>query len=148
MTKVRRELSDDLGSMVRRLREAKGYSVHKLGELSKTSAGYISRIERGVRKRPSVIILQDLANGLGVDVNVLLSSTSERDGKNQVTLEQLVYSHDFSIGDSGVVSTEVKDLLLHLVDNIFEAVWEKDTILEDAMEILRVVNEIKEEIDL
>lgn len=146
MTKVRREVSADLGSMVKRLREAKGYSVHKLGELSKTSGGYISRIERGVRKRPSVIVLQDLANGLGVDVNVLLSATSERHERNQVTLEQLFYSHDFSIRDNDIVSTEVKDLILLLVDTIYGSEWEKETILEDTIEILKIVNEIKEEI--
>ncbi|MEH7114598.1 helix-turn-helix transcriptional regulator [Neobacillus niacini] len=146
MKKVRREVSADLGSMVKRLREAKGYSVHKLGELSKTSAGYISRIERGVRKRPSIIVLQDLANGLGVNVNVLLSVTSDRDERNQVTLEQLLYSHDFSISNNDIVSTEVKDLILELVEIVYDIEWEKETILEDAIHILKVVYEIKEKI--
>lgn len=147
MTKERRELSDDLGSMIKRLREAKGYSVHKLGEVSKTSAGYISRIERGIRKRPSIIILQDLANGLGVDVDVLLSVTSERDEKKQTTLAQLLYSHDFSIRGNEVVTTEIKDLLLQLVETIYHADWEKETLLEEAVEILKVVNEIKEDLE-
>ena len=61
-----------LGSNVRRLREAKGWSQEDLAEKANLHRTYVSGIERGVRN-PSLTIVFKLAEGLGVEPGNLLS---------------------------------------------------------------------------
>lgn len=136
MIKERRAGSDELRSIVRRLREEKGYSLVTLANKSNISSSYINKIELGIRKRPNVVILQDIAHGLGVEMDFLLSGSHQ-------TLEQLVYSHDFTIGDSKMISNEGKELLLLLVYTIYNKDWNNDNIFE----IHKVILELKEEIE-
>jgi transcriptional regulator with XRE-family HTH domain len=146
LSRVRRTINDDFGSLVRRLRESKGYSTQRLAELACIDPGYLNRIENGKKKRPSIIVIEDLADALGVETNVLLSTGSNRRHKETITLEQLLYSNDFSIHDVNPVSTVVKELLLNLIDTIYDADWEKETILNDSQKMLKVVNQLKEEL--
>lgn len=146
LSRVRRTINDDFGSLVRRLRESKGYSTQRLAEMAGINAGYLNRMENGKKKRPSIIVIEDLADALGVDTEVLLSTGLNRSHKEVTTLEQLLYSNDFSIHDANPVSTTVKELLLNLVDTIYDADWEKETILNESQKILRVVDQLKEEL--
>lgn len=133
--------------MVRRLRESKGYSTQKLAEKAGINAGYLNRIEKGKRKRPGYIIIEDLATALGVDTEVLLSTGSNRSNSDNLPLEQLLFSNDFCIRDINPVNSLVKELLLDLVDTIYDAEWEKETIVNDSQKILIVVNQLKEELE-
>jgi len=61
-----------LGSNIRRLREAKGWSQEDLAEKANLHRTYVSGIERGVRN-PSLTIVFKLAEGLGVEPGNLLN---------------------------------------------------------------------------
>ena len=61
-----------VGRMLRRLREEKGLTQDELAKRSKLTKPYISQIENGVRKNPSLPALERLANALGVRVTTLL----------------------------------------------------------------------------
>jgi transcriptional regulator with XRE-family HTH domain len=54
-----------LGSRIRTLREAKGWSQEELADRAAVDRSYMSGIERGVRN-PSALKLADLARALGV----------------------------------------------------------------------------------
>ncbi|MEH7114597.1 helix-turn-helix transcriptional regulator [Neobacillus niacini] len=127
---------NQLGSIVRRLREEKGYSLVGLAERSYVSASYINKIELGTRKRPSVAILKDIAQGLGVEMDYLLTGSIP-------TLEQLVFSHDFTIGDSKTISIEGKELLIQLVNTIYKMDWNNENIYG----IHKVIIDLKEKIE-
>jgi transcriptional regulator with XRE-family HTH domain len=58
----------DVGSSIREIREAKGYSLRGLAERSGLSLNAINRIERGVSS-PTVSSLQRLATALSVPIN-------------------------------------------------------------------------------
>jgi len=58
--------------MMKRLREEKGMSQDELAKRAKLTKPYISQIENGVRKNPSLPALQRLAKALGVNVSELL----------------------------------------------------------------------------
>lgn len=57
---------------IRRLREAEGITQEQLAKRAKVSQGYLSRLEAGDRKAPSIKIAQKLAQALGVPVGELL----------------------------------------------------------------------------
>lgn len=61
------------GVEMKRLREAKGISQRKLGEIVGLDSGYISRIERGLFKPPSEEKIVAIADALGGNRDVLLS---------------------------------------------------------------------------
>jgi len=58
--------------VVKRLRRAKGWTQADLAQKAKVSRAYITMLESGVRKTPSVPMLRRLAKALGVPVAELL----------------------------------------------------------------------------
>ena len=61
-----------LGHMLKRLREERGMTQEELARRAKLTKPYISQIENGVRKNPSLPALQRLAKALGCAVTELL----------------------------------------------------------------------------
>ncbi|WP_190284701.1 helix-turn-helix domain-containing protein [Bacillus sp. S3] len=66
------------GSKLKRLRKKKAYSLSKLSKLTGISKSYLSLIERGIQKNPSLDILEKLAATFGVEVEDLV-----KDKKNE-----------------------------------------------------------------
>lgn len=66
-----------VGSNVRMLRQAKGWTQEELAERSGFSQHYISSLETG-RRNPTVVSLFLLAQALGTTPDVLLRPTSRQ----------------------------------------------------------------------
>ena len=60
---------------IRALREAKGWSSGQLAKAAEVSRGYLWQLETGGKDRPSVDILERLAEALGVEVTEILGQT-------------------------------------------------------------------------
>lgn len=58
--------------MVKRLREAKGMTQAELAKKAKVTRPYITMLEQGKRKAPSLPVLGRVAKALGVPVTGLL----------------------------------------------------------------------------
>jgi XRE family transcriptional regulator of biofilm formation len=54
------------------LRETKSLTQIELAKRAKVSQGYLAAIERGLKRNPSLEVLQRLAKALGVSVTALL----------------------------------------------------------------------------
>lgn len=65
------ELQETLGTVIRRERQALGLTLKELAERSALSVVYLGEIERG-KKYPSALVLERLAEALGLDVPDLL----------------------------------------------------------------------------
>ena len=61
-----------LGDVLKALREKQGWTLEDLTKRAKVSFVYISQLERGKRKNPSLVVLKRLARALGVPVAELL----------------------------------------------------------------------------
>ncbi|MBH0230695.1 helix-turn-helix domain-containing protein [Halobacillus yeomjeoni] len=68
-----------IGQRLRVLRLGKGFSVNELAKRSKVSKSYISNIERGVQKNPSLIIMSKLSKTLEVPLEDLVSFKMEEE---------------------------------------------------------------------
>ncbi|WEG11511.1 helix-turn-helix domain-containing protein [Pullulanibacillus sp. KACC 23026] len=64
-----------IGKNITKFRTAKGLTLSELAERAKISKSYLSNIERGINKNPSINILEKTAAVLDVDLNLLLSDT-------------------------------------------------------------------------
>ncbi|MFG6147951.1 helix-turn-helix domain-containing protein [Halobacillus sp. B23F22_1] len=69
---------DSIGERIRKLRLGKGLSVNQFANLSGVSKSYISNIERGVQKNPSLSVMRKLANTLDVSLEDLLAHVNEQ----------------------------------------------------------------------
>jgi transcriptional regulator with XRE-family HTH domain len=65
-------LADRIAYNIRRIRVDRGWSQDDLAEASGLDRTYISGIERG-RRNPTVLILERIATGFGIDPIDLLS---------------------------------------------------------------------------
>ncbi|WP_414882926.1 helix-turn-helix domain-containing protein [Pseudomonas sp. IT-P2] len=70
------EICLSLGSRVRALRLAKGWSQEELGARANLDRTYVSGIERGVRN-PTVTVLHALSEGLGIGIGDLFADANE-----------------------------------------------------------------------
>jgi transcriptional regulator with XRE-family HTH domain len=61
-----------LGKVIHTLREGRLFTQATLAKKAKVTQGYIAQLERGMRKSPSLHVLQRLAKALGVPVTRLL----------------------------------------------------------------------------
>jgi transcriptional regulator with XRE-family HTH domain len=59
---------------IRILREARGLTIEELSRATGVSVSYLSRLETGLRKVPSVFIVYKIAKVLGVTVEKLLDA--------------------------------------------------------------------------
>ena len=58
--------------MVRRMRETRGMNQGEVAKRARLSQGYVSKLEAGAQRNPSVAVLKRLAKALGVPVATLL----------------------------------------------------------------------------
>jgi len=61
-----------LSTVIRQLREQRGLTQVELAKKAKLTQGYVTMIESGARKSPSLPVLKRLAKSLGVPVTALL----------------------------------------------------------------------------
>ena len=61
-----------LSTVIRKLREAQGMTQEQLARRAKVTQGYVSHLEKGLKKNPSLPTLKKLAKALDVNVAALL----------------------------------------------------------------------------
>jgi transcriptional regulator with XRE-family HTH domain len=61
-----------LSAVLRRLREQKGITQERLAAQAKVTRPYLTMLETGAKKNPSLDVLKRLARALGVPVTELL----------------------------------------------------------------------------
>jgi len=71
----------DIGKKIKNLRKKKGLTLQELSQRSGVSPGYISMLERGFKKSPTLDVLKKLAKGLEVNLSELI-------GEELVNLEK------------------------------------------------------------
>ena len=61
-----------LGDVLKGLRHKRGWTTEELAKKAKLTNPYISQLETGKRKNPSLVVLKRLAKALAVPVSELL----------------------------------------------------------------------------
>jgi XRE family transcriptional regulator of biofilm formation len=63
-----------LGEKIQRLRMERGLTLSQLADQAHVAKSYLSYIERGIRKNPSISLLHKIASVLDTDVQLLLKT--------------------------------------------------------------------------
>lgn len=81
--------TNSIGIKINKIRKEKKLSMKQLGDRTGTAQSYISDLENGVIKKPSVEKLTKIAAALGVSMNELLYSNILSDGKSERNLMEM-----------------------------------------------------------
>lgn len=65
------------GGKIRIIREEKGMTLNELAFQSGVSKSYISYIERGMQKNPSISVLEKISVALGIEFIELIESLND-----------------------------------------------------------------------
>ncbi|UOY86762.1 HTH-type transcriptional regulator SlrR [Bacillus glycinifermentans] len=85
-----------IGKVIRMYRKRKGYSINQLADIAGVSKSYLSKIERGVHRNPSVEFLKKISHALKVelkelfDTEVILYRRAEHDEEWRTHLVEAV----------------------------------------------------------
>ncbi|MBT2688464.1 helix-turn-helix domain-containing protein [Bacillus sp. ISL-47] len=66
-----------VGRRIKNLRIKKGYSINELSEKAEVSKSYLSYIERGIQKNPSLQVLSRIAKTLDANLEDLLEENKD-----------------------------------------------------------------------
>jgi XRE family transcriptional regulator, master regulator for biofilm formation len=78
-----------VGNKIKNLREEKGYTINELAHYSTVSKSYISSIERGIQKNPSIKVLKKIALTLDTSLENILSSDMNKIHLDEEWIEPL-----------------------------------------------------------
>lgn len=141
-----RQINESFGSLIRFLREKKGYSLAQLGELTGVSSSYITKIELGNRNAPSYPILVKIAEALDVNPTELLGAAkaNDKDNKETVTsIAELIYSSNTSVSPGQEPMTlEQKEKIVEIIEYIATAPWKSNKHIE-TINLVHLVDEFK-----
>jgi len=142
MGKGRKQMNDDFAKLLRKLRLAKGYSLQQLSERSNVTPSYLNRLERGERKTPTLSVLQHIAEGLDVDVNVLLG-LDVKDADGPLSLEKLFFTNEIEF-EGELLSADQKEVLLDILQEVLEAeVTSVELLMDSLKKIGMLICELK-----
>lgn len=74
-----------IGDLIKATRIQKGYSINELSEKTGISKSYISYIERGIQKNPSLHILVKITKALDIPIECLMERQNE---SNKIDLDK------------------------------------------------------------
>lgn len=114
---MKNEITGDLGFALKYYRTKRGLSLSQLSEITGISKSYISRIEKGERKSPSVTLLYEMAKGLNIPMENLLNIAKSSDRKELLNFDELILVNDFIINGKPV-DAKVKKHIIELYNFI------------------------------
>lgn len=143
MNKEQQQMTDDFGKMLKRLRVEQGLSLNDLSIKTGISSSYINRLEQSKRKSVSFPKLVALSEALGVEPWVLAGSSLNWSKGETTDLKELLFNHQVQ-HNGEILSAEVKEILLEILEAILSADWSKESLLQELQEIGELISELKE----
>lgn len=140
--RIDRGISENFGSLIKHLRESKGYSLKDLEQATGISSSYINRIEKGERKAPSYRIIEKLAEALNQDVAELLNVANSEEHEELQAVEEFLLSHSYLIGGKRATK-EMRERLVEVIRKMNNSSWGESK-HKDAMEIMDSVDRFKQ----
>src|SRR5690606_14718918 len=130
--KGNRQVPDEFGVALEHYLEKRKMNQTELAKETGVSVGYISRLISGQRKAPSVPVAVSIVKTLGMPTSYLLKilDLEESEGEKIPDIYELILFNDFTI-EGEEVETEVKEILVDILQNIISCEWSKKTIAQD-----------------
>lgn len=147
--KGNRQVPDDFGKAIEHYLEKRKMSQTYLAKQTGVSDGYISRLINGERKAPSVPITVSIIKTLDMPTDYLLKvlDLEEAEVKKIPDIYELILFNEFTIEEEEV-DTEVKEILVEILQNIISCEWSKKSIAQDVTVIASGIEDLKTQFSL
>lgn len=147
--KGNREIPDEFAVAMEKYLEKRKMNQTELAKTIGVSVGYISRLISRQRKAPSVPITVSIIKALGMPSSYLLQilDLGNLEGERVPDLYELILFSNFTI-EGEEVETEIKEILIDLLQSIISCKWSKKTIAQDAMVIASEIEGFKTQFSL
>jgi transcriptional regulator with XRE-family HTH domain len=142
-----RGLNPSFAKKILYLRNKRNMSLRQMRELTGISESYINRLEKGTRLSPSYPVIEKLASALLVEPTDLLEVGGNANRGNVVSLDQLLFSCEFTVDGKNTLSPKEIELLLNLIDTVIDCNWESDSLIADIYEVTEAVDDLKQELN-
>ncbi|MEI4770482.1 helix-turn-helix transcriptional regulator [Psychrobacillus sp. FJAT-51614] len=140
-----RAVSNNFGSTLKYYREKKGLSLQELFERTGVSNSYISRLERGDRKAPSIPISSKIANALGIPLSLLLDiSTSETTSNEAPLVAELILYNECKIDADHLMGKDEKESFIQIIEFVLEMRWDEDNKIKQLFDLSELIDDFKE----
>ncbi|GGA43270.1 helix-turn-helix domain-containing protein [Psychrobacillus lasiicapitis] len=140
-----RAVSNNFGSTLRYYREKKGMSLQELFERTGVSNSYISRLERGDRKAPSIPISSKIADALGIPLSLLLDiSISETKTNEAPLVAELILYNDCKIDSEHLMSKDEKESFIQIIEFVLEMRRDQDDKIKQLFDLSELIDDFKE----
>ncbi|MBT2694634.1 helix-turn-helix transcriptional regulator [Bacillus sp. ISL-55] len=141
-------LSEDFGKLIKEYRIAKGYSLAQLDKMAKVSPSYVSRIERSLRNEVSFSKVLRICFILGIPYELMISKAfGEIDQveieREKQSITEILLHNDFTVKGK-TVDVNVKEVLVSIINNLFECPWDSKTKIHDLYQLSKKIEKIKE----
>lgn len=140
-----RAVNNNFGATLKYWREKRGLSLQDLNDKTGISNSYISRLEKGDRKAPSVPISAKLAEALGIQLSLLLNiSTNEINQETAPLVSELILYNDCKMDTEALMDKATKQSVIQIIEFIFEMDWEDNNRMKQLFELSELIDDFKE----
>jgi len=139
--RIERAVPDNFGSLIKHLREIKGYSLKELEMVTGISYSYINRIEKSENRVPSYRIIEKLAEALGQNVADLLYIANNQNKKVPRPVEELLLTEGYLV--NGIpANKEIRESLAEIIRKIIHSHWNERQ-YKDSIDIMDSINQFQ-----
>lgn len=133
-----REMSRNFAEKLKFYRLQRSYSLKDVQRITGIDAGYINKLENGIRRAPSYPILQKLAFALKVDITDLIDIELPENEPLRSVQEVLVFTEYLIKGK--LPTTIVRENLLAVIQTMLDCAWEEHTKHTDSVNVINKVD--------
>jgi transcriptional regulator with XRE-family HTH domain len=107
-----KEINEEFAKYMEHFRNKKGISLTQLANESKLTAGFLSRLNNGKRKAPTLEKVYDIAEVLDMPLSPLFNDLQE--SQNILDIYDLILLNEFTVGGTKV-DTGAKETIINIL---------------------------------
>lgn len=137
--KGNREIPRTFSQRLKHYRQLRNLTYKQLGEMAKIDAGYINKLEKGIRRAPSYPIIENLSKALQINIRDLIDiDPIDEDLPRKSIQEMLIYNEYLIRGK--LPTMEARESFLALVQTLLDSEWKEQSKPIDTIKIINKVD--------
>jgi len=135
--KGNREIPRTFSQRLKHYRQLRNLTYKQLGEMAKIDAGYINKLEKGIRRAPSYPIIEKLSKALQINIRDLIDIDPIYEGLPRKSIQEMLYNEYLIRGK--LPKMEARESFLALIQILLDSEWKEVSKHKETIEIINKV---------
>lgn len=135
----KREIPRTFSQNLKHYRLQKNLTYKQLGEMAKIDAGYIHKLEKGIRRAPSYPIIRNLSRVLEVNITDLIGIDPVEEDLPRKSIQEVLVYNEYLINGK-LPTMEAREDFLVLIQTLLDSEWKEHTKHMDSVKILNKID--------